>query len=191
MPLPLGHAAVGLAVNELFPDEKAPLGRLKAVALVSILSNLPDVDVVLGLIFQWNGSAFHRGPTHSLVFAVIMGVLASQAWRVWAVFPKMSALASASIIFSHVLADLFFAGGPVSLSWPLAVSYTTGQTGWVEVARTVVYGGWQDAGIILVAAVFLVAVRFAKSRLADSGVAIAAGHAVQPAVAPRSLPFNG
>jgi membrane-bound metal-dependent hydrolase YbcI (DUF457 family) len=190
MPLPLGHAAVGLAVYELFPGEKTTLGRLKAVALVSILSNLPDVDVILGLLFQWNGSAFHRGPTHSLVFAVAMGLLASRAWRAWAFIPRMSAWAGTAIITSHLLADRFLSGGPVSLSWPLAVSYSTGHTGWGEVVRTVAYDGWQDNGIILVASVFIVAVRFAKSRLAVSGEAFASPPAAQPAVAPRALRFK-
>ncbi len=191
MPLPLGHAAVGLAVNELFSSETSASERLKAAALVTVLSNLPDVDVILGLILKWNGSAFHRGPTHSLVFAVVLGILASQVWRVWTAFPKMSALASASIIFSHLVADLLFTNAPVSLIWPLEVSYTTGQTGWGEVVRTVACDGWQDTGTILVAAVFFVAVRFAKSRLAFRGDSVDASQAVQAAVAPRSLPFKG
>lgn len=191
MPLPLGHAAVGLAVYELFPGEKTPLGRLKAVALVSILSNLPDVDVILGLVFQWNGSAFHRGPTHSLVFALAMGVVASRAWRVWAFIPKMSGWACTAIVLSHLLADCLLAGGPMSLIWPLEVSYSTGHTGWGEVVRTVARGGWQDSGTILVAAVFIAAVRFAKGRLAVSGDVFSPRHAVQPAVAPRALRFKG
>jgi inner membrane protein len=76
MPLPLGHLAIGLAAHELGSDRSA-FGRWKLFAAILALSNLPDIDVVFGLVLQWNGCAFHRGPTHSLVFTLAAGLAAS------------------------------------------------------------------------------------------------------------------
>ena len=70
MPSPLGHAAFGLAVHELQPKGTSNLGPAKTFILVSVLANLPDIDVLLGLIFCGNGGAFHRGVTHSILFVL-------------------------------------------------------------------------------------------------------------------------
>lgn len=105
--------------------------------------------------------------------------------------PKMSAGACTGVVLSHLLADRFLSGGPMSLLWPLEVGYATGHSGWGEVVRTVAFDGWQDNGIILAAVVFIVAVRFAKNGLAAAGDARGPRHAVQPAAARRTLPFKG
>ena len=60
MPLPLGHIAIGLAADEVGTTRSA-FSRWKLFAAIVVLSNLPDIDVIIGLLFHWNGSAFHRG----------------------------------------------------------------------------------------------------------------------------------
>ena len=70
MPLPMGHTAIGLATYELSVNNNSALNRLKIIIFLAIFTNLSDLDVIVGLIIKWNGNAFHRGPTHSLVFAL-------------------------------------------------------------------------------------------------------------------------
>jgi hypothetical protein len=47
--VPLGHLAIGLAAHELCSDRSA-FGRWKLFAAILALSNLPDIDVVFGLV---------------------------------------------------------------------------------------------------------------------------------------------
>ena len=148
MPLPLGHSAIGLATHEL-SSKDSTLTKWKVVLFVSVLANLPDMDVVVGLLLRENGAAFHRGPTHSLVFAVIMGWVASMAWKIWPKIPRLGFAICFLVIFSHVLSDLFFTSTPVSLLWPLEVNWSLGHSGWTDVLGTVFLKAFQDAGIVL------------------------------------------
>ncbi len=114
MPLPTAHTAIGFAIHSQCSRNRSNLNRWKMLVGVVLLSNLPDVDVVTGLIFRGNGSAFHRGPTHSLLFALVTGILASNGWRIWSRIPKFSLLNCFLIILSHVLADAIFTGSNIS-----------------------------------------------------------------------------
>ena len=77
MPLPLGHAAIGLATYETVKKEDPGSSRISIFLFITILANLPDVDVLVGLLTHGNGSLFHRGPTHSLAFALASGLAAA------------------------------------------------------------------------------------------------------------------
>ena len=103
MPLPLGHTAIGLLTYECACKKTARFNRLKMLIFIIILANLPDIDVIFGLILKMNGNAFHRGPTHSLLFAVIAGLFASQLLRIGSLFPKVSFLSCTALILSHTL----------------------------------------------------------------------------------------
>ena len=58
MPLPLGHTAIGLATYETAQNNDHDASRWSAFALIAVLANLPDIDIVLGLLFQGNGNLF-------------------------------------------------------------------------------------------------------------------------------------
>jgi len=148
MPLPLAHAAIGLTTHELVGENQPIPSLWRKLALIGLLANLPDVDVVIGLILQGDGSVFHRGPTHSLLFAVGMGWLASRAWRWWSRTESASLLWCASIILSHILADALFTSAPVSLFWPLEVHWSREHCGWLDVIDSVLVGSWADLGLI-------------------------------------------
>jgi hypothetical protein len=92
MPLPIGHSAIGFATHSLISNDKASFNKWHMAIFIIILSNLPDMDVLFGLILQNNGSAFHRGPTHSILFALIMGYIASKSSKIWSlyIFPIQS-----------------------------------------------------------------------------------------------------
>ncbi len=55
MPLPLGHAVIGFATHRLRGANGPRSGRWKTLLGIVILSNLPDVDVVFGIVFRMKG----------------------------------------------------------------------------------------------------------------------------------------
>lgn len=176
MPLPLGHAAFGVAIHDIHSRGRSPVKECKVLLFVVVLANLPDIDVLIGLAVYGDGNIFHRGATHSLVFAVGMALVASNIWRFWTKIPRMSFLLSFLIIFSHILADAVFTSTPVSLWWPLEIHRAAGQSGWWDVIYDVVCGGYRDAGIVL-----------------GSGLAIGLNRLVRhkPSPVTRSHPIKG
>ncbi len=155
MPLPIGHAVIGFTTQRIFSPEERASRAWKSLLGVLFLSNLPDVDVLLGIVFQGNGNVFHRGPTHSLIFAFIAGFLASRVPGVWSRLPRFSFRMCFLFILSHVLADFVFTSSPVSFFWPIAVNWSPGTIGLRHVVNLVFFGNGRDIGII-VGCVFVV-----------------------------------
>jgi len=172
MPLPLGHIAIGLAAHETNSTHSA-FSRWTLFAAIVFLSNLPDIDILLGLLLEWNGSAFHRGPTHSLIFALGAGYLASRASVAWSKLPALSFKMCFLLILSHIAADALLSDSAVSFLWPLEVHWSTGRTGWSDVTEMVLKGNIQDAWISIGAAAFIILHRAARAlrwdRLVRSG----------------------
>ena len=162
MPLPLGHAAIGFVAYDLCSKKTASRSHWKLFSFVVVLANLPDIDVLLGLLLAGNGSLYHRGPTHSLVFALLAGFLASNAWRAWRQIPKINFSLAFLIILSHVLADLLFTTSPTSLFWPLEVHWSAGYSGWNEVITSVFLTPLKDVGIILLSLFTVFVTRFLR-----------------------------
>ena len=154
MPLPLGHTAIGLALYEgatnrsAFEDWKTPLAA-------AVLANLPDIDVFLGLLWAWNGSAFHRGPTHSLLFALGAAFLYARAAHRWRGLPRIGCGAAFLLVVSHVAADAALSSSGVSWFWPLATFFSQGSTGWGEVTRMALKSSPLDGVLAFAAALFL------------------------------------
>ena len=162
MPLPMGHTAIGLATYELSKNNNSKTNCLKLIIFLTILANLPDFDVIFGLLIKCNANAFHRGPTHSLIFALIMGFLASRAWKLSSQIPRIRFGVCFLIILSHILADFFFTSLPVSFFWPIEVSWSSGYSGWGDVLSLVFFKGFQDAGIIIGSAISIILIRLIK-----------------------------
>jgi membrane-bound metal-dependent hydrolase YbcI (DUF457 family) len=95
MPSPLGHALAGAAAGWAAaglvrgPFTTAELWRRGAA--FGVLGMLPDIDLLIGA---------HRGPSHSLTAALIVGLAVLAVTRQGAL-----ALASAASYASHVLLD--------------------------------------------------------------------------------------
>ncbi len=106
MPLPLGHTAIGLAINSVIKKKKPTVVWWKLLLVVIVLANLPDIDIIFGLIFTGNGYAFHRGPTHSILFAMVCGLFAGALGKHSRVVPNLGGPYYSSIIFSHIVADI-------------------------------------------------------------------------------------
>jgi membrane-bound metal-dependent hydrolase YbcI (DUF457 family) len=158
MPLPLGHSAIGFATHCLISKNTSSFNQWKLAIFIIILSNLPDIDVLFGLILQSNGSAFHRGPTHSILFALIIGFAASKSSRLWSQIPVISFKICFFLILSHVVADYFLTNSPVSSFWPFEVSWSTGNFGWIQVLHTVFFNAMEDAGIVITCSIVILAI---------------------------------
>lgn len=159
MPFPLGHTAIGLAAGETIQPLQKQSSRWAYFIFVALMANLPDLDILLGLVLHGNGAAYHRGPTHSLLFAALCGYLASHAWRLRPGIPKVGFGLCSLVIFSHVAADMLLTATPVSLFWPLEVHWSQGQSSWRQILDMVLFQGVQDAGIVLAALIYTVVLR--------------------------------
>ena len=162
MPLPLGHSAIGFATHSLISNDKGRYSKWRVAIFIVILSNLPDIDVLLGLILQNNGSAFHRGPTHSILFVLIMGFIASKSSKFWSHIPMVSFKTCFMLILSHVVADYFMTNSAVSFYWPIEVSWSTGNSGWSHVLRTVFFDAAEDTGILVICTCIIMLVMIFK-----------------------------
>ena len=96
--------------------------RWGTLALFTILSTLPDLDVLLVAFGASETGPFgHRGALHSLTMALAAGVFCALAARWWRWPVLRTALAGAAAVASHTLLDLLGAGGKsLALFWPLS-----------------------------------------------------------------------
>lgn len=166
MPLPLGHTAIGLAAFETTRTNKSIRSRLGLLIHVAVLANLPDIDILFGLLMQGNGAAYHRGPTHSLLFALLAGYTVTWMGRRWQQIPSLSFGVNTVLIFSHITADFFLTAAPVSLFWPLELNWSTGYHGWADVLNMALFQSLQDILIAVTMGGYLVAVRFVRQKAA-------------------------
>jgi len=155
MPLPLGHTAAGLAIHDIYSKSNTNGHLWRTLTFIVVLTNLPDIDVLIGLVVHGNGNLFHRGPTHSFLFALSMAFIASNSWRCWSKIPKISGLLCFLLILSHVVADGLLTTSPVSFWWPLELNSTVGHSGWREVIESVLFGAFRDLGTIVVSGVVI------------------------------------
>ena len=80
------------------------------VPLLMVLSILPDVDIIFDLIANTD---IHRGPTHSIFFAILLFA------PIFLMYRKRAAPYFLALI-SHSLLGDFFIGGQLQLFWPFS-----------------------------------------------------------------------
>jgi len=119
-----GHVAVGLLTGRLHGggDRSVRRSRWATLALFTILSTLPDIDVLLVAFGARESGAFgHRGALHSLTMAFGAGVFCALGARWWRWPVLRTALAGVAAVASHTLLDLLGAGGRnLALFWPVS-----------------------------------------------------------------------
>ncbi len=117
----IGHIAVGLVASRHTGQPRS--GGVGAALLLSILSLLPDVDVVaFRLGIPYSAPFGHRGATHSLAAALACGVIAGALWA-WLGRrgPGAAILTCTAVVASHGLLDMLTDGGlGVALLWPFS-----------------------------------------------------------------------
>jgi membrane-bound metal-dependent hydrolase YbcI (DUF457 family) len=104
----VGHIALGYLISK--GSAKALNTRLN-IPLVILLAVIPDVDILFRLVQ-------HRGPTHSVVAAIIVFLPLLFVYRKQAV-PYLLALIQHSLIGDFIAAR----AQPVQLFWPVTTSY--------------------------------------------------------------------
>jgi membrane-bound metal-dependent hydrolase YbcI (DUF457 family) len=139
--------AIGLTLCRLLGRNHSHASWWKTLVFVALLSTLPDLDVLFGLLLQGNGAAFHRGPTHSLLFALWAAWMASHAWRLWSPIPRVDFATCFLLTISHVIADAFTS--PISFFWPLQVTWSPGHADWIEIAKRTFLLGFGDYGVLV------------------------------------------
>jgi hypothetical protein len=82
------------------------------IPLVLVLSIIPDIDIIIGYLLH---TEIHRGPTHSIIVAILVFIPFFLYYRQKAI-PYFAALAS------HAAIGDFLIGGQLQLLWPLSTS---------------------------------------------------------------------
>lgn len=169
MPTVLTHAVAGLAIGELLAPAPMPWSYHVLTAALGVLPDLDAIGFWLGVPYR---SRFgHRGVSHSLLAAVVVGValavpLASMCaapwWWLWGVFfAAMAGHAVLDALTDGGLGVAFFA--PLDdrryfLPWrPIRVSpIGMGALGWWGLRALVseVLWVWLPSGILVAAAVW-------------------------------------
>jgi len=120
MPTPVGHALAGLAVAGL-ANRRSALPASHVGALIGC-ALAPDLDLIL----RWVDSAnHHRGPTHSVMAALIAGLIGAGLARFRFDVPKAWAISAAwgsHVLLDYLGVDTSPPSGEMAL-WPFSSSF--------------------------------------------------------------------
>lgn len=105
----VGHMSLGYLLGKA---SAKPLGLKPNVALLMVLSILPDIDILAGI---YN---FHRGPTHSVIAAILVFIP-------FFIIYRKRALPYFLALVSHALIGDLIVGGNLQLFWPLTTASVT------------------------------------------------------------------
>jgi inner membrane protein len=115
MPLPVAHGLLGATLVAAVLPRTSPRRYALALAAGAALANAADLD--FALVFALHSRAWHRGFTHSLAFALVVGLL-----LLVTLGRRRAAKAAAySLAYaSHAVLDFATTkfGGGVELLWP-------------------------------------------------------------------------
>ncbi|MBW3630068.1 MAG: metal-dependent hydrolase [Gemmatimonadetes bacterium] len=118
MAFPPAHLLVGVGFAELV-GAITPLSGWKPRLAAASLAVLPDLDIIVGLVGERAGSAYHGTFTHSIFATLVIGALA------WLLAGPAWGMLAASGYGSHLLVDLLDDRGRtnVLLGWPFSQEY--------------------------------------------------------------------
>jgi len=112
MPLPIAHGLLGASIVAATLPDASPARNWKLMLAGAALASCPDLDYFLA-------TSQHRGFTHSLIFASIIGMV---FFAVWGTTNIRLAISCAAALFSHALLDFATTKTMpgVELLWPLS-----------------------------------------------------------------------
>lgn len=131
MALPIAHATAGYLVHRA---TRRSLGGNRALneewgraAVFMVVGNLPDLDFLVGFVLG-RPSMFHRGVSHTVVAAVLFGLVAGCLAHQWWRQPfAPAALAFGAAYLSHLVLDFFTVDSrpPIGAPflWPFSSAY--------------------------------------------------------------------
>src|SRR4051794_8729636 len=119
----LGHVAVGLLAGRLADRAAAPPRLAGAMLFFSLLSLLPDLDVIaFRLGIPYRAPFGHRGAAHSICAALLLALLFAPAAAPLCSSASRALLLCAGVLLSHGALDALTDGGlGVALLWPLSL----------------------------------------------------------------------
>ncbi len=127
MPSPILHSVAGYALSRLPLAQKQLPGQLSFMPIAALygifVSDMPDLDFIPQLL---TGIRFHRGPSHTLVAAILVSVLLALIICQIKRSRRYRELFTLTFIFysTHLLMDFFTAGGDgMRLLWPLSEQF--------------------------------------------------------------------
>ena len=118
----VGHALAGVSVASAIEHGGTRENRRKLFALAALLSITPDLDVLIYIAFRPLGMIPHRGITHTIVFALFVGVFMAVVCRrfLGLTFLRVFLIVS-TVLLSHSLLDYLMGCGPgVPFFWPIS-----------------------------------------------------------------------
>lgn len=126
----IGHVLVGLAAARAHDNRvestsplRSPRMRVVSALAFAQLSLLPDLDVIGFRFGVAYGDQFgHRGASHSLLAAVLVGLAATPLLARGLRSPLVpTALTAIAVVLSHGLLDMLTDGGlGIAILWPLS-----------------------------------------------------------------------
>ena len=117
MPLPVAHGLLGASVTAALHPHPAPDRDYRPLLVGALLANAADLDFLL--VFALHSKAWHRGFSHSIVFALFVCVFSA----VLLGKPRLRAAVAYGLAFaSHGVLDYLTTkeGGGVELMWPFS-----------------------------------------------------------------------
>ncbi len=125
MPSPIAHCALFMLAwpmaRKALPIIRSRRATLMFAAAVLVSLMAPDLDLLPGFITGQGFAKYHNGPTHSLVFALAIGVLFAVVGRpLCGISAKALFLIGSCGCAAHVILDMFTFGRGVLLLWPFS-----------------------------------------------------------------------
>ncbi|MGL5080908.1 MAG: metal-dependent hydrolase [Microcoleaceae cyanobacterium] len=127
MPSPIGHTLAGLCGFILVQPTMSRSQRVPLLILTTVIANLPDIDILLGLILAGDPFIYHRQGTHSLIAALLVGGLVAGLTQVFNLkWPRVGVWVT-GLYLSHLFLDMLvsdqYPPAGVQGFWPLSQSY--------------------------------------------------------------------
>jgi membrane-bound metal-dependent hydrolase YbcI (DUF457 family) len=115
MPFPIAHGLIGASVAAAL-HQPSPLRRWKLLLIGALLGICPDFDYALNWL-RISGGGWHHGFTHSIVFALFLGLLTA---TVFGDRKVRSVILFSAATISHTLLDFMITESRgVALWWPI------------------------------------------------------------------------
>lgn len=142
MPSPVGHSLAGVCGYILAQPQIPKLHRLSVFFASIFIANSPDLDIFVGLFLRGDPGIFHRQASHSLIVAILVGLLTALIAKILH-FKQWNILAISvwGLYTSHILLDLLVTDEPpggTQAFWPFSSDYF--------VSPITIFGGFDYGG---------------------------------------------
>jgi membrane-bound metal-dependent hydrolase YbcI (DUF457 family) len=117
MSFPIAHGLLGATVVAACTPDLSLKKDWRSLLVGAVVACLPDLDYFVLIKLFHLPQSWHRGPTHSLAFALAVGALAALLVRRGTYLRR--ALTFWAAAASHGILDLFNRYDPVELLWPI------------------------------------------------------------------------